>query len=210
MFNAMKKNGAILAIFACLATALVALTNYLTEDRIAEQQRLQLLDTLNQVIPVANHDNLLYKSCTLVRDHKRLGTLAQMPAYIAKKDNKPVGVAIEGIAPDGYSGAIKIIVGLDMKGVITGVRVLQQNETPGLGDKIEATVSNWIYSFNGKRVTGDNDPSFKVRKDGGEFDQFTGATITPRAVVKAVKNISLYWDQNQDKIINQPLDCAGE
>ncbi|EAS65166.1 electron transport complex protein RnfG [Photobacterium angustum S14] len=210
MFNAMKKNGAILAIFACLATALVALTNYLTEDRIAEQQRLQLLDTLNQVIPVANHDNLLYKSCTLVRDHKRLGTLAQMPAYIAKKDNKPVGVAIEGIAPDGYSGAIKIIVGLDMKGVITGVRVLQQNETPGLGDKIEATVSNWIYSFNGKRVNGDNDPSFKVRKDGGEFDQFTGATITPRAVVKAVKNISLYWDKNQDKIINQPLDCAGE
>ncbi|SMY35746.1 Electron transport complex protein RnfG [Photobacterium malacitanum] len=210
MFKSMKKNGLILAVFALLSTALVSLTHYFTADRIFQQQQQQLLNTLNQVIPVSSHDNLLYKRCTLVKNLQYIGTKTAMPAYIATKDGKPTGIAIEGIAPDGYSGAIKLIVGLDTKGVITGVRILEQHETPGLGDKIETSVSDWIYSFTGKRVNGANDPKFHVRKDGGEFDQFTGATITPRAVVKAVKNISLYWQNNQQQILSQPLDCPSE
>ncbi|HIF9204049.1 TPA: electron transport complex subunit RsxG [Photobacterium damselae] len=210
MFQAMKKNGGILALFALLATGLVAITHLLTEGRIAKQQEIELMDILNQVVPAQSHDNVLYKSCTLVKDFPRLGTNDSEPAYIATKDGKPVGIAIQAIAPDGYSGAIKLIVGLNMDGVVTGVRVLQQNETPGLGDKIETSVSNWIYSFNGKKVKGENDPAWHVRKDGGEFDQFTGATITPRAVVKSVKNVSLFWDQNKEKILNQPLNCSGE
>lgn len=210
MIHAMKKNGGVLAIFALLATALVAVTNLLTQDRILEQQQKELLKVLNQVIPAESHDNELYKSCTLITNEQYLGTQAPMPAYLASKDGEPSGVAIEAIAPDGYNGAIKLIVGLDPTGVVTGVRILSHQETPGLGDKIEMRISHWIESFTGKKLAGENDPAWAVRKDGGEFDQFTGATITPRAVVKAVKNVSLYYTRHQQALLNQPLNCQGE
>ncbi|MDO6542632.1 electron transport complex subunit RsxG [Photobacterium sanguinicancri] len=210
MIQAMKKNGGVLAIFALLATALVAVTNLLTQDRILEQQQKELLKVLNQVIPAESHDNELYKSCTLITNEQYLGTQAPMPAYLASKDGEPSGVAIEAIAPDGYNGAIKLIVGLDPMGVVTGVRILSHQETPGLGDKIEMRISHWIESFTGKKLAGENDPAWAVRKDGGEFDQFTGATITPRAVVKAVKNVSLYYTRHQQALLNQPLNCQGE
>ena len=199
-----------LAIFALLATALVSVTHLLTEDKIQEQQQKELLKVLNQVIPAANHDNELYKSCTLISNQQYIGTPTPMPAYIAEKNGEPTGVAIEAIAPDGYSGAIKLIVGLDMTGYVTGVRVLQHNETPGLGDKIETRITDWIYAFTGKKLKGEKDPAWAVRKDGGEFDQFTGATITPRAVVKAVKNVSLYFERYQQELLSQPLNCQGK
>ena len=210
MINAMKKNGGVLALFALLATSLVSVTHQLTAGKIEEQQQQELLNVLNQVIPADSHDNELYKSCTLLTSEQYLGTSAPMSAYIAEKDGKKVGMAIEAIAPDGYSGAIKLIVGLDLEGSVTGVRILSHNETPGLGDKIETRISDWIYSFNGKRVDNDKDSRWAVRKDGGEFDQFTGATITPRAVVSAVKKVSLYYRANQQRLFEQPLNCQGE
>ncbi|OAN13643.1 electron transport complex subunit RsxG [Photobacterium jeanii] len=210
MINAMKKSGGILAIFALLSTGLVAVTNLLTADRIQEQQQKELLKVLNQVIPAQSHDNELYKSCTLITNEQYLGTPVPMPAYLASLNGKPNGVAIEAIAPDGYNGAIKVIVGLDSVGTVTGVRVLSHQETPGLGDKIDLRVTNWVESFTGKKLEGEKDPRWAVRKDGGEFDQFTGATITPRAVVKAVKNVSLYYTRHQQALLNQPLNCQGE
>ncbi|MGF1723369.1 electron transport complex subunit RsxG [Photobacterium nomapromontoriensis] len=210
MLNAMKKNGGILALFALLATGLVSVTHLLTANKIEQQQQQELLKVLNQVIPPASHDNELYKSCTLVTNEQFLGTTSPMPAYIAEKGGKKTGVAIEAIAPNGYSGAIKLIVGLNTDGVVTGVRILSHNETPGLGDKIEKRISNWIDSFTGKKVNGENDSRWAVRKDGGEFDQFTGATITPRAVVGSVKNVSLYFQSHQQQLFEQPLNCQGE
>lgn len=210
MLNAMKKNSIVLAIFALLATALVSVTHLLTQDKILEQQQKELLKVLNQVIPPQNHDNELYKNCTSITNEQYLGTSAPMLAYIAEKADKPTGVAIKAIAPGGYNGAIKIIVGLDMTGLITGVRVLSHQETPGLGDKIDTRVTDWIYSFTGKKLQGEKDPAWAVRKDGGEFDQFTSATITPRAVVKAVKKVSLYFERHQQKLLNQPLNCQGK
>ncbi|KLV10745.1 electron transport complex subunit RsxG [Photobacterium ganghwense] len=208
MINAMKKNGGLLAIFALLATTLVSVTNLLTEDRIQEQQQKELLKVLNQVIPADSHDNELYKSCTLINNEQYLGTPTPMPAYVAEKAGQKTGIAIEAVAPDGYSGAIKLVVGLNIDGKVTGVRVLNHNETPGLGDKIDTRISNWINSFTGKKVNGEKDTRWAVRKDGGEFDQFTGATITPRAVVGAVKRVSLYYQQNQQHIFDQPLNCG--
>ncbi|MGR2767885.1 electron transport complex subunit RsxG [Photobacterium ganghwense] len=208
MINAMKKNGGLLAIFALLATTLVSVTNLLTEDRIQEQQQKELLKVLNQVIPADSHDNELYKSCTLITNEQYLGTPTPMPAYVAEKAGQKTGIAIEAVAPDGYSGAIKLVVGLNIDGKVTGVRVLNHNETPGLGDKIDTRISNWINSFTGKKVNGEKDTRWAVRKDGGEFDQFTGATITPRAVVGAVKRVSLYYQQNQQHIFDQPLNCG--
>ncbi len=209
MLNAIKKNGLVLAIFACASTGLVAVTHYLTKDQIKQQEQAQLLSVLNQVIPHDLHDNELFSSCTLVQAEE-LGTEQAMPAYIAKLNGEPSAIAIEAIAPDGYNGAIKVIVGMKVDGTILGTRVLSHQETPGLGDKIDLRVSDWILSFTGKQVTDSNLDRWKVRKDGGDFDQFTGATITPRAVVKSVKQAVQYVNQNNQALLAQPLNCGGE
>ncbi|WP_172379820.1 electron transport complex subunit RsxG [Vibrio sp. Vb339] len=209
MLNAIKKNGLVLAIFACASTGLVAVTHYLTKDQIKQQEQAQLLSVLNQVIPHDLHDNELFSSCTLVQAEE-LGTEQAMPAYIAKINGEPSAIAIEAIAPDGYNGAIKVIVGMKIDGTILGTRVLSHQETPGLGDKIDLRVSDWILSFAGKQVTDSNLGRWKVRKDGGDFDQFTGATITPRAVVKSVKQAVQYVNQNNQALLAQPLNCGGE
>ncbi|WP_086775402.1 electron transport complex subunit RsxG [Vibrio coralliirubri] len=209
MLNAIKKNGLVLAIFACASTGLVAVTHYLTKDQIKQQEQAQLLSVLNQVIPHDLHDNELFSSCTLVQAEE-LGTEQAMPAYIAKINGEPRAIAIEAIAPDGYNGAIKVIVGMKIDGTILGTRVLSHQETPGLGDKIDLRVNDWILSFAGKQVTDSNLDRWKVRKDGGDFDQFTGATITPRAVVKSVKQAVQYVNQNNQALLAQPLNCGGE
>lgn len=207
MLTAIKNNGATLAIFACACTGLVAVTNYLTRDTILQQEQKQLKSILNQVISPQMHDNELYLACTML---KAGPTDLELPAYIATKNNQPSGIAIETIAPDGYNGKIKIIVGIDYSGTVTGTRVLSHKETPGLGDKVDTRISNWIDSFKGKMVTDENLDSWKVKKDGGQFDQFTGATITPRAVVKAVKNSLIFYNENRDTIYSQQMNCGGE
>ncbi|WP_261895262.1 electron transport complex subunit RsxG [Vibrio cyclitrophicus] len=209
MLNAIKKNGLVLAIFACASTGLVAVTHYLTKDQIKQQEQAQLLSVLNQVIPHNLHDNELFSACTLV-EAEELGTEQAMPAYIATLNGEPSAIAIEAIAPDGYNGAIKVIVGMKIDGTILGTRVLSHQETPGLGDKIDLRVTDWILSFSGKQVTDSNLERWKVRKDGGDFDQFTGATITPRAVVKSVKQAVQYVNQNNQALLAQPLNCGGE
>lgn len=148
MLNAIRKNGAILAIFACASTGVVALTNYLTKDQINLQQQKQLLSVLNQVIPHDLHDNELYQACTLV-NNPLLGTDTDMPVYMASLNGQPSAMAIEAIAPDGYNGVIKIIVGIKQDGTISGTRVLSHQETPGLGDKIDLRISDWILGFTG-------------------------------------------------------------
>lgn len=208
MLNAIRKNGVILAIFACASTGVVALTHYLTKDRIHQQEQAQLLSVLNQVIPHKMHENNLYNSCTLVSD-PALGTKDAMPVYMATIDGAPTAMAIETIAPDGYNGTIKLIIGIEHDGTISGTRVLSHKETPGLGDKIDLRITDWILGFAGKQVTNENEATWKVRKDGGQFDQFTGATITPRAVVKAVKNTVQFVNANRDAILSQPLNCGG-
>lgn len=134
-----------------------------------------------------------------------------MPLYTAILAGKVTGYALETVAPDGYSGAIRLIVGTDASGKVSGVRVLAHRETPGLGDKIELKKSNWILSFNGHSLTGDNANSWAVKKDGGDFDAFTGATITPRAVVKAVANL-LRLQQTHPEVLADAPSCerAGE
>ncbi|QIA63877.1 electron transport complex subunit RsxG [Vibrio astriarenae] len=208
MLNAIKNNALILVIFACASTGLVAVTNLATKNTIAEQQQKQLLRVLNQVIPTRMHDNNLYEACTLVSD-PLLGNTEPQPAYLASLNGNPTAIAIEAIAPDGYNGTIRVLVASDMNGNILGTRVLSHQETPGLGDKIDLRVSDWILGFAGQTVTDANLEDWKVRKDGGKFDQFTGATITPRAVVSAVKNATLYLNHNRDKLFAQPANCGA-
>ncbi|MGL5813363.1 electron transport complex subunit RsxG [Aeromonas sp.] len=206
MLKSMRKNGVTLALFALACTAMVVLTNELTKDRIAHQQQLDKLRILSALLPEGSYDNDLVASCKLVTSREYLGSDQPMPLYSATLKGEPSGYALETIAPDGYSGAIRMVVGTDAKGAVSAVRVLAHKETPGLGDKIELKKSNWIDSFVGRTLNADNDATWAVKKDGGEFDAFTGATITPRAVVKAVKNL-LRLQQEHPEILRDAPSC---
>ncbi|MCT8872227.1 electron transport complex subunit RsxG [Shewanella xiamenensis] len=209
MNNPMIKNGLLLALFALLCTGLVAVVNQQTFDEIKLQQQKELMGILHQLIPDELHDNELTAQCTLLQNKEALGTEDALPAYIATAAGKPVAIALEAIAPDGYNGNIKLIVGINTQGEVLGVRTLSHQETPGLGDKIELRKSDWVTKFVGKVLTSEDDKQWHVQKDGGDFDQFTGATITPRAYVKAVKRAVWYFTQHQAEIFSQPLNCEA-
>lgn len=208
-FNSMQKNGLLLAAFAVIATALIIGVQLLTEDKIARQQQQQVLRTLNQLIPPALHDNDLYQSCRLLQD-PALGSTKPQPLYRAWVNDEPTALAAEIVAPDGYSGAIRLLLAIQPNGEVLGVRTLRHQETPGLGDKIEIQKSDWIKSFAEKRVRGEDDNRWAVQRDSGMFDQFTGATITPRAVVSAVKRATLKLQQQADVLFNADLPHCQE
>lgn len=185
MMNNISKNSMILGAFALATTAMIGLTFVGTSDRITQQRLTLLQQTLEQVMPSSFYDNALAASCTLVAD-ERLGSTPHR-VYRATKEGESIGFVVESTAPNGYSGKIHMLTGMLMNGTVTGVRVLDHKETPGLGDKIDIRISDWILSFNGQQVSEQNSALWEVKKDGGQFDQFTGATITPRAVVNQVE-----------------------
>lgn len=209
MKQSMQRNGLILAAFALVTTGLIALTHTLTSPVIQDQEQRQLQQTLNSIIPPQLHDNDLEHDCTIVTDAEYLGNILPKRVYRARMDGQPVALAMETMTPNGYSGDIRLLVGVNSDGVITGVRVLQHQETPGLGDKIELRIDDWILSFNGRRLTEENRASWAVKKDGGQFDQFTGATITPRAVVGAVRQALAFIQQRQDELFGAPNECQA-
>lgn len=190
MLKTMRKHSITLALFAASTTGLTAVINELTKPTIDQQAELQQKTLFDQVLPPSMYNNNLPQSCYRVRA-PALGK-GEQRLYIARQGDTPVAVVMETTAPDGYSGAIRLLVGADFSGTILGTRVTGHHETPGLGDKIEPRLSDWITRFSGKTISGENDSRWAVKKDGGDFDQFTGATITPRAVVNAVKRAGLY------------------
>jgi len=190
----------ILLMFAVIGTALVSYTFDSTRDRIAANERATLLRKLHRLIPPGRHDNILLDDAIEVRDKGLLGTDKPVMVYRARKDGKPVALVIAPIAPDGYSGSIKLLVGINIDGTLSGVRAIAHRETPGLGDGIDEEHSDWILRFSGLSLENPPLERWKVRKDGGDFDQLTGATITPRAVVRAVRNALLYYRKHQEAL----------
>jgi electron transport complex protein RnfG len=196
----MFKTGVLLGLFAVAGTALIAFTYDNTADRIAAEERAFLLRSIQELIPPSRYDNDPYSDSITVKAPKLLGSPDPIPVYRARKDGKPVAAVMEPVAPDGYGGAIKLLVAIGYDGSIVGVRVLNHQETPGLGDNIEIDKSDWITGFNGESLSKLDDSQWHVKKDGGVFDQFTGATITPRAVVKAVHNSLKYFSGHRDEL----------
>lgn len=190
MLKTIQKHGTTLAVFAALTTGLTAMVNALTKTTIDNQAVLQQKQLFDQVLPAGFYDNDLQQSCFVV-NAPALGA-GQKQLWVARKGDTPVAVVMQATAPDGYSGAIQLLVGANFQGKVLGTRVTEHHETPGLGDKIETRISDWITHFAGKVIQGSDDATWAVKKDGGQFDQFTGATITPRAVVNAVKRAGLY------------------
>ncbi|MBK5142399.1 electron transport complex subunit RsxG [Budviciaceae bacterium BWR-B9] len=208
MLSTMRRHGLTLALYAALATGITSGVYLLTKSTIEKQAIQQQKALFDQVIPSTVYDNALQNECYVVTD-KSLGTDSAHRLFIARKGYAPVAAVIETTAPDGYSGAIQLMVAADFNGNVLGVRTLEHHETPGLGDKIELRISDWITHFAGKQVDGEQDKQWLVRKDGGMFDQFTGATITPRAVVKAVKQTTLYIQQHHQQFESLP-HCEAE
>ncbi len=186
-------------MFAVIGVGLVAFTYQATKDQIAENERQALLNSLNALVPAESIDNDIVTDLTTVSDQGKLGT-AETTVYLGRKANKPVAAVFTSIAPDGYSGQIKLLVAILANGKLGGVRVVAHKETPGLGDKIEVEKSDWIHSFKDKSLGNPDLAKWKVKRDGGIFDQFSGATITPRSIVKAVKNTLLYYKNNGKKL----------
>lgn len=189
----------ILGLFVSVGTALVALTWQGTAERIAENQRQALLRGLNQLIDPDSYNNPLEEDVLYVTD-PALGSTQPQAVYRARQDGIPVAIALRSTAPDGYAGDIELLIGIRYDGQISGVRVIAHRETPGLGDRIDERRSNWIHSFNDRSLQNTTTAEWQVRRDGGEFDQFTGATITPRAVVRAVHRALLYYHEHREAL----------
>ncbi len=205
-----KKNilitASLLMLFAVTGAALVGITFIQTADDIIYNEKLTLLRKLNNIIPSDSYDNDLLLDTIIIKPDLLLATKEDSLAYRARKNNKNIAVVFSSIAPNGYNGPIHLLVGVYADGRLAGVRVVKHRETPGLGDVVSITHSNWILGFDNKSLANTDSKNWKVKRDGGIFDQFTGATITPRAVVKAVHNALLYFDQNQETLFSEKPD----
>ncbi|TCS61726.1 electron transport complex subunit RsxG [Varunaivibrio sulfuroxidans] len=178
--------------FALVASGLLAAADRFSAPAIAQRQTEDLQRSLGQVLPPRGHDNDPAEDTIMLPgpDGKPL------TVYQAKRDGRVVAVAFR-ISGEGYGGPIKLVMGIDKSGRILGVRVLAHNETPGLGDNIETSKSSWILGFSGLSFVKLPKEKWKVKKDGGAFDQFSGATITPRAVVLTVKNALAFFNAHK-------------
>jgi electron transport complex protein RnfG len=201
--NALR-TGMILFVFALVATALLAFTFARTQPTIERSQQAEKLALLGQVLPPALYDNDLLASVRNVPADDLLGTRQPSSAWIARRGETITAVALEAIAPDGYGGNIHLLIGIDVNGTVTGVRVTAHRETPGLGDYIVRSKSPWIEQFVDKSLTTPDARHWKVVKDGGQFDARAGATITPRAVVKAVRGALDYFARHRAALVAPP------
>ena len=188
----------ILAAFALIVTTAVSATHCATNEKIASNQLNDTRRHLSQVLPAESFNNELHQNATTRLDSR---SQQQRTIYTAQLDGEPTAVVITANAPDGYVGDISLLIGLYKDGTIAAVRVTQHRETPGLGDKIELRRSDWITQFDGKSIS--HPMTWAVSKDGGEFDQLTGATITPRAVVRAIRDTLTFFNDNKHHWFSQ-------
>ncbi|WP_019675540.1 electron transport complex subunit RsxG [Arsukibacterium perlucidum] len=208
MILPVSKNALLLALIALVCVTILGLVNQLTQPKIAEQQLANKLAILNDVLPENTASETLLADCILVTNPQLLGRPTPQAIYRLRDGGQISAFVVETTAPDGYSGNIDLMVAVTPAGTVLGSRVLTHQETPGLGDKIERRRSAWIDSFKGVQISPDNSVAWAVKKDGGQFDQFTGATITPRAVVSAVYNAGLLIIQ-QPGLANRPANCGA-
>ena len=205
IFTSMGRNSILLALFALVTALILASTYRLTEDRIAESERIAAQKALFEIIPVERHNNdLLLDVQPIPKQYwESLGLESGGDIHIARLDGQPVAAIIPSITPQGYSGDIAMIVGVNFDGTIAGVRVVEHKETPGLGDKVDLRKSDWILSFNGKSLSNPQPNAWNVKKEKGAFDQFTGATITPRAVIHQIAKTLQYFNQDKERLLDE-------
>ena len=200
MFKHASKTAITLVAFAFLGTAMLAYVFDITRAPIEASEKEARLALFKQILPESTYDNDLLKDNVEIVPNEQLGNRQPTVANIAKSNGKTAGVILEAVAHDGYSGDIKLLVAIRADGSISGVRVLAHKETPGLGDYIDITHGNWIKLFNDESVNKTPIEQWHVKKDGGKFDYIAGATITPRAVVKAVLKALQFYEANKQTL----------
>jgi len=196
-------SGLVLGAFAIVGVSLVAVTHAATAGRIAANDRMTMLKKLEAIVPPGSIGNDPIADRIEVQASDLLGA-ASTNVYRVRKDGEPVAVVLNPMVPDGYAGPIKLLVAVMKDGSLGGVRVVAHHETPGLGDKIEEQRNDWILGFTGKSLDDPSEDKWKVKRDGGVYDQFTGATITPRSIVKAVANTLRFVKAQGEGLYTQP------
>ena len=207
------KNAIVLAIFALVSISATAITWVATRDRIQTEKEEALLRAIDNLIPKEAFANDPYTDCIIVTNDQFLGTDESRQVWrLRDGDNAPVGLIISSVAPNGYTGAIEFIAGYrsypDTEDRLAGVRVTSHQETPGLGDKIDERKSDWIYTLSDHIVSEIKEPKWLVKNDGGDFDAFTGATITPRALLAAITKTTEYYRLNKETLFTAPSNCS--
>ena len=195
------RNGLLLGAAVCAALMIITAAYYLTRNQILDTEHKQLQIYLAQLLVKDSFDNDPSTDTVLVSDIV-LGTNEPMPVYRARANNEPVAAVITAVTPAAYNGPISYLIGLSYSGEIIALRVTKHNETPGLGDDIEAKRSNWIRSFEQLNPALMAESEWQVKKDGGQFDQFTGATITPRTLVRSVYLVSQWYANNREALFS--------
>ena len=199
------RTAVILFLFVVIFTGLLSgayLWTLPTIEAAAAEEKMKLI---NEVLPKSSYDNDLLRDTLKLDPTPALGQDGASTAYLARKGGQPNALVLEAIAPDGYAGKSRLLIALDTEGALLGVRVTQHKETPGLGDYIEPKkdknkVRPWITQFDGLKPTASEEREWKVKKDGGRFDSVAGATVTPRAVIKAVRKAALYVAENRESL----------
>jgi len=205
ILSSITKNSLLLGAFALVTTALLAFTAQFTHERIIKAEREAQQKALFEIVPRTRHNNDLLSDTIKVPESawEGLGLKSGGDIYVARHTDETIAVIIPAVAPDGYSGDIRMIVGINADGSIAGVRVIDHHETPGLGDKVELKKNQWILGFDGKSLNAPNSSHWRVKKDGGDFDQFAGATITSRAVVNQVRRVLEFVDAHRDELFTK-------
>ena len=193
-----------LAIVAAVLTALLAAVASFTRERITNNEQAWIRQRLDALVPPGTHDNELLADSIAVIAPDLLGSTQPVKIYRARRAGAPVAAVLRPIAPDGYRGPIELLVAIGQDGRLIGVQVIRHQETPGLGDQFESRDVHWLDRFRGRSLADPPLQRWTVRRDGGDFDAFTGATITPRAIIKAVRNALEYYQRNSQRIFDQP------
>ena len=195
----------VLVVLAIGIAAALSLVDSMTREKIRRNELSWISQRLDALVPPSAHDNDLLGDATQVIAPDLLGTDAPVDIYRARMHGQPVAAIIRTIAPYGYRGPIDLLVAVAADGSLLGVQVIRHNETPGLGDQFEHDGGRWLHAFKGRSLADPVQSHWSLRRDGGEFDAFTGATITPRAIVKAVRQSLEYFRANQRQIFeSQP------
>lgn len=197
------RQAATLGLVAVIVTAVLAVVANQTRPRIARNEQAWLKQQLDALVSPQTYDNDLLSDTIAVRQPELLGTTQPVTIYRARRAGAPVAAVLRPIAPEGYRGPIELLVAIGYDARLIGVQVLRHNETPGLGDAFETRDVNWLQQFPGRSLSNPPVRRWTVRRDGGDFDAFTGATITPRAIVRSVRDTLEYYGRNRDRIFEQ-------
>lgn len=202
--RSIMKTGLTLAVIAAICTALVAATHQATRERIAANEKALLEQSLQPALSGIFYDSGVSESRLVIEPPHELPGNEPAIIYRVFTEDVPVAALFAVTARDGFSGPIRILLGVEADGTVTGLRILKHRETPGLGDKIEPKRSDWVFQFEGRSLEDPSPAGWAIRVDGGEFDQLTGASVTPRAIITAMRDTLVYFESHRDEIFSLP------